>query len=97
LQNQNKCVYLYQQKQTDMKTLVKDSQSRIVRYGMKCFRNDGGYKVQAFANAKKSGNKLIISDVYNDCFDSEGNIVSGTYKIISVGVGKIAEIKCEKI
>ena len=97
MQNQNIAVYLYQQKQKDMKTLVKDSQSRIVRYGIKCFRVDGGYKVQAFANAKKSGNKLVISNIYNDCFDIEGCPVSGTYKIVSEGLGRIAEIKCEKI
>jgi hypothetical protein len=77
--------------------LIQDNQSRITRYGMKCFNIIDGVKCQAFAHAKKKGNKILISDSYSDCIDENGNTVSGVYKIINIGEGRIAEIICEKI
>jgi hypothetical protein len=80
-----------------MTTLIKDRQSRIVRYGMACFQINNGMKCQAFAHATKKGNNLIISENYSDLIDCNGNSVSGTYKILTVTNGKIAEVYCEKI
>ncbi len=80
-----------------MTKLVKDSQSRIVRYGMKCFEIIDGVKCQSFANAKKKGNNLVISEAFSSCIDANGQSVSGTYKIVSVGAGRIAEVVCEKL
>jgi hypothetical protein len=84
-------------KPNTMKILQKDSQSRIVRYGVKCYTNVNGYKCQAYAHAKKVGNYLVISENYNDCIDFDGQSVSGKYKIITVGRGNIAEVICSKV
>jgi hypothetical protein len=80
-----------------MKILQKDSQSSIVRYGVKCYTNVNGHKCQAYAHAKKVGNYLVISENYNDCIDFDGQSVSGKYKIITVGRGNIAEVICSKV
>ena len=80
-----------------MKTFVKDSQSRIVRYGIKCFQIIDGVKCYAFAHAKKTGNTLSVSDSFNYCVDFNGNIISGKYIILSEGTGKISDVICEKI
>ena len=80
-----------------MTTLQRDSQSRIVRYGVKCYTIVNGYKCQAYAHAKKEGNYLVISENYNDCIDFDGQPVSGRYKIITVGRGNISEVICSKV
>jgi hypothetical protein len=85
------------QQNNNMKILQRDSQSRIVRYGVKCYTIVNGYKCQAYAHAKKVGNYLVISENYNDCIDFDGQIVSGKYKIITVGRGNIAEVICSKV
>jgi len=77
--------------------LVKDSQSRITRYGIKCFHLVNGFKCSAFAHAEKKGNKLVISESFNTCIDANGQSITGIYKIITVGTGKIAEVICEKL
>jgi len=80
-----------------MSKLIKDSQSRITRYGMQCDQIIDGVKCLAFARATKKGNSLIINENYKDFFDIDGKSVSGVYKIISTGTGKISEVICEKI
>ena len=80
-----------------MKILHRDSQSRIIRYGLKCYTLVNGYKCQSYAYAKKVGNFLEISDNYNDCFDIDGELVNGKYKIITIGKGRIADVICSKI
>ena len=90
-------IYQTNQKQQIMTQLIIDKQTRITRYGMKCFQIIDGIKCHAYAYAKKKNNNLIISENYNDLIDANGNCVSGTYKILSIGNGKIANINCEKI
>ena len=80
-----------------MTTLQKDSQSRVARYGVKCFTMVNGYKCQAYAHAKKEGNYLVISENYNDCIDLNGQSVSGRYKILTIGNGRIADVICSKV
>ena len=66
-------------------TFIKDSQSRIVRYGCKAVRFDEKFNtnVQAYAFAKKKGNKFIVSSLaYGDLYDLNGNKLSGEWKII---------------
>ena len=82
---------------TTSTTFVKDSQSRIVRYGIKCFQMIDGMRCYAFAHATKKGNTLVVSDNFSYCIDAQGNSLNGTYKIISVGNGNIAPVNCEKI
>ncbi len=76
---------------------IKDSQSRITRYGLKCFQLIDGIKCQAFAHATKKGNNLIISNNFNDCFESDNKTVIGVYKIIKEEHGRIANVICEKL
>ena len=90
-------IFVSDLKTNTMTKLVKDSQSRIVRYGMKCFQIIDGMKCYAFAHANKKGNTLVISEAFNTCVDANGQSVSGTYKIVSVGTGRIAEVVCEKL
>ena len=80
-----------------MTTLIQDNQTRITRYGIKCFQIIGGIKCYASAVATKKRNTLVISENFADCVDANGISVSGTYKIISIGKGKIAEVICEKL
>lgn len=77
-------------------TFIKDSQSRITNYGIKCFQLIDGIKCHAFAYAKKKGNILIVSDCYSYCIDENDNTLNGSYKIIEIGTGKIANIKSIK-
>ena len=79
-----------------MKILQRDSQSRVVRYGMKCYTFINGVKCQSYAHAKKEGNFLVISENYSDCIDFDGQPVNGKYKIISILNGKIADVICSK-
>ena len=76
---------------------IKDSQSRVTRYGMKCHKLINGYKVQQFAHADKKGNTLVISKNFSDCINNDGESIAGIYKILEIGKGKIATVLCEKI
>jgi hypothetical protein len=80
-----------------MTTLIQSKQTRITRYGIKCFQIIDGIKCHASAVANKKRNTLVISENFSDLVDANGISVSGTYKIISIGRGKIAEVICEKI
>jgi hypothetical protein len=78
-------------------TFVKDSQSRITRYGMKCLQIIDGMKCYAFAHATKKGGTLVISENYSSCIDNNGNSISGTYRIVTTGIGNVAPVVCEKL
>lgn len=80
-----------------MTTFIKDSQSRITRYGIKCFQLNNGIKCYAFAPAKKIGKKLIISDLHSDLINANGESIHGEYLIKSIDNGKIANVICEKL
>jgi hypothetical protein len=76
---------------------IKDSQSRITRYGMKVYQLINGCKVQAYAHANKKGNTLIISENFSDLVNDSGEKITGVYKILEIGKGKIATVKCVKL
>lgn len=76
---------------------VRDSQSRVVRFGLTCFQMIDGVKCHAFVPAKKRGNILTIDSILTYAIDSDGNSVCGDYKIVSIGVGKIANVICIKL
>ncbi len=78
-------------------TFVKDSQTRVTRYGIKCFQSIDGVKCYAFAHADKKANNIVVSNNFSDFVDINGNSISGTYKIINTGVGKVANVTCEKV
>lgn len=80
-----------------MYTFVKDSQSRIIRYGIKCLQLIDGYKCHSFAPATKKGNKLIVSDNCEGCFGADNMPINGIYQIITEGKGRIADVLCNKL
>jgi len=77
---------------------TEDKQSRITRYGFKCFQLISDTRCFAYAVAKKEGSLLVVSPSFSDLINEAGESVSGTYRIVEIiGQGKINQVKCLKI
>ena len=75
---------------------IEDKQSRITRYSVNGYQLINGEKVFASASAKKSGNKLTISNAFEGTF-YDGIELPGEYTISHADkTGKISKIYAER-
>ena len=80
MQNQNKCVYLYQQKQTDMKTLEKQMTEVTKQYGITLKNTLVTYgTIILYANSIEDVNKLaeVLSKLNAKIVISETDLTVG--------------------